>query len=58
LRDEGEEYAAALKRAGNQVTLTRYEGVTHGFVSFFDMIDKGKAGIREGAEALRAAFGG
>ncbi len=56
LRDEGEEYAAALKRAGNKVTLTRYEGVTHGFVSFFDMIDKGKAGIREGAEALRAAF--
>jgi len=56
LRDEGEEYAAALRRAGNKVTLTRYEGVTHGFVSFFDMIDKGKEGIREGAEALRAAF--
>jgi acetyl esterase len=56
LRDEGEEYASALKRAGNKVTLTRYEGVTHGFVSFFDMIDKGKEGIREGAEALRAAF--
>jgi acetyl esterase len=56
LRDEGEAYAAALKKAGNTVTLTRYDGVTHGFVSFFDMIDKGKAGVREGAEALRAAF--
>jgi acetyl esterase len=56
LRDEGEAYAAALKKAGTKVTLTRYDGVTHGFVSFFDMIDKGRQGIREGTETLRAAF--
>jgi acetyl esterase/lipase len=56
LRDEGEAYAKQLRRAGVKVTCTRYEGVTHGFVSFADQLDKGKQGIREAAAALRAAF--
>ncbi len=56
LRDEGEAFADALKRAGTKVTCTRYEGVTHGFVSFFDLVDKGKEGIRQAADAIRAAF--
>ncbi|HKM99970.1 MAG TPA: alpha/beta hydrolase [Candidatus Binataceae bacterium] len=57
LRDEGERYAEQMRKAGVKVTLTRYDGVTHGFVSFADVLDKGKAGIKEAAEALRAAFG-
>jgi len=57
LRDEGDRYAEQMRKAGVKVTLTRYDGVTHGFVSFADVLDKGKAGIKEAAEALRAAFG-
>ncbi len=57
LRDEGERYAEQMRKAGVKVTLTRYDGVTHGFVSFADVLDKGKAAIKEAADALRAIFG-
>jgi acetyl esterase len=56
LRDEGERYAAALERAGVAATLTRYEGVTHGFVGMEAVLDKGRAAVAESARALRAAF--
>jgi acetyl esterase len=56
LRDEGERFAERLIAAGVKATCTRYEGVTHAFVSFADMLDKGKEGERQAAEALRAAF--
>ena len=56
LRDEGERFAERLIAAGVKVTCTRYEGVTHGFVSFADALDKGKEGIRQAADALKAAF--
>ena len=32
LRDEGEEYAARLRRAGVAVTTVRYDGITHDFM--------------------------
>jgi acetyl esterase len=56
LRDEGERFAERLIAAGVSVTCTRYEGVTHGFVSFADGLDKGKEGQRQAADALKAAF--
>ncbi len=56
LRDEGERFAERLIAAGVKTTCTRYEGVTHGFVSFADGLDKGKEGQRQAADALRAAF--
>jgi len=57
LRDEAEEYAAALKRAGVAVKCTRYEGVTHGFTGMAPILDKGRQSIIEAAAALREAFG-
>jgi len=57
LRDEGEAYAEQMRKAGVKVTLTRYDGVTHGFVSFADALDQGKKGIKEATDALRAALG-
>ncbi len=56
LRDEGERFAQRLISAGVKVTCTRYEGVTHGFISFADALDKGKEGQRQAADALKVAF--
>ncbi|WP_333648543.1 alpha/beta hydrolase [Candidatus Binatus sp.] len=56
LRDEGERFAERLIGAGVKVTCTRYEGVTHAFVSLADALDKGKEGQRQASDALRAAF--
>ncbi len=56
LRDEGERFAQRLISAGVKVTCTRYEGVTHGFISFADALDKGKVGQRQAADALKVAF--
>jgi acetyl esterase len=56
LRDEGERFAQRLISSGVKVTCTRYEGVTHGFISFADALDKGKEGQRQAADALKVAF--
>jgi len=56
LRDEGEAYARRLMRHGVQATLTRYQGVFHGFFSFADFIDLSRAAVDEAGDALRRAF--
>jgi acetyl esterase len=56
LRDEGEAYAENLRAAGVPVTVSRYDGVIHGFVSMAELIPEGKAAIDEAGEALRAAL--
>ena len=56
LRDEGETFGERLKEAGVPVTISRYDGMIHGFFGLFPVIDKGKAAIRESADALSAAF--
>jgi acetyl esterase len=56
LRDEGERFANRLLSSGIKVTCTRYDGVTHGFVSFFEALDKGKSGIAQASEALHRAL--
>jgi acetyl esterase len=56
LRDEGEQYAERMRAAGTPVKLTRYDGMIHGFFTMSNLLDQGKAAIRQSAETLRAAF--
>jgi acetyl esterase len=58
LRDEGEAYAARMREAGVSVSLTRYDGMIHGFFSMAAIIPRGKEAIAEAADKLRAAFAG
>jgi len=57
LRDEGEAYARALQQAGVPVTLQRYDGMIHSFVSLHAFAAGGRAAIAQMVDALRAAFG-
>jgi acetyl esterase len=56
LRDEGEAYAKRLREAGVPTTLTRYDGMIHGFFTMGPLLDQGKRAVEESAKALRAAF--
>jgi acetyl esterase len=57
LRDEGEAYAAALKAAGVNVTLTRYDGMIHAFVRRVEQFECSRMAIREIGQQLRTAVG-
>ena len=56
LRDDGELYGKRLKEAGVPVTISRYNGMFHGFVSLSAFLDQAKQGIAESCAALQAAF--
>ncbi len=56
LRDEGEQYGQKLRAAGVPVTISRYDGMVHGFLSIAAGLDGGRRGIDEASTALRAAF--
>ena len=56
LRDEGEDYAAALQSAGVDTRLTRYEGVLHGFNCQTGHIHAAEAALDEAADRIKRSF--
>ncbi len=56
LRDEGEAYAALLKKQGVEVDLTRYDSMVHGFIHFTDVGHECPAYVREIAERAGATL--
>lgn len=56
LRAEGEAYARRLEESGVPVTLSRYDGMIHGFFRMPGVIDRANDALAEAAETLRAAF--
>ncbi|MBP3952933.1 alpha/beta hydrolase [Bacillus sp. YZJH907-2] len=56
LRDEGEEYARLLAASGVPVKNIRYNGVMHGFISFYEIMYRGNHGLAEASLFLRSSF--
>lgn len=56
LRDEGEDYARSLMRAGVPVRLKRWEGQIHDFALLRGSVDDADTALREAAAALIESF--
>jgi acetyl esterase len=56
LRDEGEVFAARLREAQVEVTLTRYAGMMHGFIGMLGIFEQSRAAVAEIGTAVRTAF--
>jgi acetyl esterase len=58
LRDEGEAYAARLRKAGVAVTTVRYDGITHDFMMLNPLSDTHatRAAVAQAIAVLRAAL--
>ncbi len=56
IHDWGERYAARLRDAGVQTTITRYPGMHHGFLMRSDATARGRLAIAEIGALVRAKF--
>lgn len=56
LRDEGEEYAGKLKKAGVEVDYKQYDGVFHGFMLMAKLIPEGRDLIEAQCEFIRKSL--
>jgi len=56
LRDEAEQYALVLEKAGTLATLKRYDGMIHGFIIMHRAIDKGKIALGDAGDFLKKTF--
>ncbi|MDV2885102.1 alpha/beta hydrolase [Alkalihalophilus pseudofirmus] len=56
LRDEGEAYAKRLAEHGVSVRTLRYNGVMHGFISFYEVMYRGNHGLNQTAAFLNQVF--
>jgi acetyl esterase len=57
LRDEGEYYAEALRKAGVAVEMKRWDGMNHGFFFFPGIVDKSTQAMDEACFWARRVFG-
>jgi acetyl esterase len=57
LRDEGEDYAAALREAGVDVTLKREPDLVHGFINAVGLGGRAREAMSEIAAAIRRRLG-
>ncbi len=57
LRDEGNQYAEALKAAGTPVKLRQFPGQIHGFLNMGRIIDETPAALSEIAAEMKTAMG-
>jgi acetyl esterase len=56
LRDEGEAYAAKLREAGTTATLSRWDGINHGFLFWVGRVDKAGEAMGECCAWLRQVY--
>ncbi|WP_019587715.1 alpha/beta hydrolase [Deinococcus apachensis] len=57
LRDEGEDYARALRGAGVEASFTRYDGMHHGFFGGVGVYDQTRMALEEANIWLRGVLG-
>jgi len=56
LRDEGEAYGRRLQAEGVAATVSRYDGLVHGFFGMSALVERAADALEEAADALRRAF--
>ena len=56
LRDEGEDYAEKLRADGTAATVSRWDGMNHGFLFWVGRVDKANEAMAESCRWLRQIF--